>query len=74
MREKVTGKNVGVQFVRVKCERVNKLAKNMRVKNGKTTNVKVKTGRIKFVSIENATVKNVRFTNVSVKKYEGKKI
>jgi len=44
---------VRVKFITVKCEGVNKLAKNVRVKNGTATNVRVKTVRIKFMSVEN---------------------
>jgi len=42
-----------ITFIGVKCERVNKLAKNLRVKNGTAINVRVKTVRIKFVTVKN---------------------
>ena len=42
-----------VKFIRVKSERVNKLANNVRVKNGTPTNVRAKTVRIKFMSVKN---------------------
>jgi len=41
---------VTAEFVRIKCERVNTLLKNVTVKNGTATNVRGKTVRIKFVS------------------------